>query len=318
MRSPRLRLILLTLFTLGLVFAFFYYLYVNADEYFQLIHISPLAVLFLLILSIIFPTINGQINALLFRGVGVQQFPYRDSFHLAAVSSLANQLPISGGIASKAFYLKYKYNLSYTKFASATLALFICFVAVNGVIGTTILLYWIIIQKIDVSLLLLGGFVVMSAFLLLLWMPIDRINVPGSIYKWLHKAIEGWLLISENSLLIIKLVGLQTCLMILLAIRYWIAFRMLSQNVTLGVVVLFATASVMTQLASFAPGGLGAREAIVGAVASALGFDFGVSIVAVGFDRLVSTVVIFLVGSASTFILGKQLSDDSMRSSDRG
>ncbi|PWB71728.1 MAG: hypothetical protein C3F07_13285 [Anaerolineales bacterium] len=316
MRSSRLRFILLLLFTVGLVFVFIYYLYVNRDKYLQLINVSPSSVFLLLVLSVIFPVINGQINALLFQGMGVRQFPYQDGFLLAAISSLANQLPISGGIVSKAFYLKYKYNLSYTKFASATLALFICFVAVNGLIGTMILLYWIMIANVVVSPLLLGGFIVMSAFLLLLWIPIDRINIPGSIRKWTRQAIDGWLLISENPLLVIKLVGLQTCLMTLLAIRYWIAFHMLSQAVALSEVVLFASASVLTQLASFVPGGLGIREAIVGAVASALGFDLGVSIVAVGLDRLISTIVILIAGGISTVILGKQLSDASPKSDD--
>ena len=84
---------------------------------------------------------------------------------------------------------------------------------------------------------------------------------------------------------------------------------MLSQNVTFGDVMLFSAASILTQLVSIAPGGLGVREAIVGAVASALGFDMGMSLVAVGLDRLISTLAILLIGGLSAIILGKQISD---------
>jgi len=104
---------------------------------------------------------------------------------------------------------------------------------------------------------------------------------------------------------------LQTCLMLFLAIRYWLAFHMLSQDVSVADVILFSSASVLTQLVSVAPGGLGVTEAIVGAIASAIGFDLGVSIVSVGLDRLVSTFVILLVGGISTIILSKQVSNHS-------
>lgn len=100
--------------------------------------------------------------------------------------------------------------------------------------------------------------------------------------------------------------------MLTLAIRYWFAFRMLSQNVKISDAILFSSISVLTQLVSIAPGGLGVTETIVGGIAFLLGFELGVSIVAVGIDRLISTSVILVVGGASTIILGKQLSDISL------
>jgi uncharacterized protein (TIRG00374 family) len=89
---------------------------------------------------------------------------------------------------------------------------------------------------------------------------------------------------------------------------------MLSQAVTGGQALLFSSASVLTQLISFAPGGLGVREAIVGAVASALGFELAVSLAAVELDRLVATFTIVLVGWISTSLLGRDLSKASRKS----
>ena len=312
-QRSRLRSIILSLTTLGLIVAFIYYLYLNADKYIELIHVSPSAVILLMAITLISVLVNGAINTYLFQGLGTK-LSFRDGFLLAAASTLTNQLPISGGMITRGIYLKHKFNLSYTIFLSASLALFVCFVSVNGFIGTVILLYWRLFRKISVTPFLLIGFALMMACLLVFWLPFDRITFSDRLRKRLFQALEGWLAISSSYVLVVKLVGLQTILMILLAFRYWLAFHMLSQNVSIGEVVLFSSASVLTQLVSIAPGGLGVTEAIVAAVASALGFDLGVSVVAVGLDRLVSTSVILLVGGISTIILGRQISKLPMKS----
>jgi uncharacterized protein (TIRG00374 family) len=56
---------------------------------------------------------------------------------------------------------------------------------------------------------------------------------------------------------------------------------------------------------NIAPGGLGVREGIVAGIASLLGFEAGVSAVAVGIDRLVATSVVIVLGTIYTYILSK-------------
>ena len=90
---------------------------------------------------------------------------------------------------------------------------------------------------------------------------------------------------------------------LLCAARYWIAFHTLSQDVTYAQCLLFAAATILTRLVSIAPGGLGVREGIVAGVASLLGFEAGVSAVAVGLDRLVATSVIIVLGTIYTYLL---------------
>lgn len=307
MNSSRIYTIIISIICLGLITAFSYYLYANADKYLSLFRLSPIAVCFLFILSLMLSILNGIINTYLFRSLGAE-ISHQDGFLLAAATSLANLLPISGGIIFKGFYLKRKFDLSYTKFLSATLALFICLVAVNGFIGIAILLYWILFKSIVVSPFLLIGFGAMSACLSVFWLPLGHKRIPDRIRKWIHEALEGWMIISKTPSLVGKLVGLQASQMMLLAVQYWITFHMLSQNVNLSQSLLFSSASVLNQLVSIAPGGLGVTEAIVGGVALTLGFDVGVSVVALGLYRLVSTFTIVLIGGISTVVLGKQTS----------
>lgn len=308
MISSRARSVIFLIISLSLIFAFVYYLYVNADKYQNLLRMSPLSVIFLVALSLVFMFVNGIVNVNLFQSLGAKVY-MKDGFLLTAASSLANQLPILGGIISKAYYLKRRHNLSYSKFASAMLALFFCFVAVNGLIGSAVLLYWMVFKNMDVPVFLFVGFLAMVSFILVFWLPIDRIRLSEKILKSLSQALEGWSIIGKNPVLMLKLIGLQITLMLLLATRYWLTFHMLSQNITLSQAILFSSASILTQLVSIAPGGLGVREMIVGGVASALGFDMGVSVVAVGLDSLVATLIVVLVGGISTIILGKQISN---------
>jgi uncharacterized membrane protein YbhN (UPF0104 family) len=293
--------------TFGLIAAFIHYLYQNSDKYLNLLRVSPLPVILILICTLISMVVNGIINNNLLWSLGVG-ISVRDGFYLTAASTLANQLPIFGGMLTRAVYLKKKHDLSYTKFFSATLALFFCFVSVNGIIGTGILLFWILFRNITVPPALIFGFVAMALWLMIFWLPVARLRMPSALRARLEQALEGWRLIGGKPAVIGKLVGLQTALMLVLAFRYWLAFQMLSQNVSVGDVVLFSAASVLTQLVGIAPGGLGVTEGIVGGVASLLGFDLGVSIVAVGLDRLISTVVIFLFGGIGMVVLGRQIS----------
>lgn len=299
---------LLLIFSFGLIAAFIYYFYANADKYLKLLHLSPLPLLLLFALALTSPFLNGAINTLMYRRLGTN-LSIREGFLLAATSTLANQLPVSGGMVTKAYYLKRMYGLSYTKYLSSMLAIFFCTIAVYGLLGLAILTSWVLFEGANVSSALWVGFGSMALAVIIFWLPLDRLRVPGSLAARIHQAVEGWTLISRNPTLIVKLLVIQTTMMSLLAVRYWLAFRMLSQNVTISQVILFSAGSILTNLVSFAPGGLGVREAIVAGIAAALGFDAGTSVVAVGLDRLTSSLVIFIVGWISTVLLGKKFTE---------
>jgi uncharacterized membrane protein YbhN (UPF0104 family) len=306
MENKKHRTILFVFITIGLICAFMYYLYINADRYLELLQLSPLSILLIGLLMLLMLFINGLSNTYLFRGLETD-LAYREGFHLSAVATFVNQLPLSGGIVTKGFYLKQRHRFPYTKFFSVTLALLFCYFSVDGLIGISILLYWLLLGKAINSALLIG-FTLMASFALIFWVPVDRIKIPRKFQSWVSQALDGWMLIRRNPKLALKLIGLQVVLIAFVALRYKIAFRMLSQNITLAEAMLFSTASILTQLVSFVPGGLGVRETIVGAVAFALQFDFSVSIVAVGLDRLITTPVILTVGGISALILSNQLS----------
>ena len=304
--TPWIRTIVLALLSIGFIGALIYYIVANAERFADLFQISYQAVVSIWILSLLSPVIRGVMNTLQFRVLGVN-ISHQDGFHLAAATTLANQLPISGGILTKGLYLKKKYNLAFTRFASSTIATFICFLAANGIIGLSVHCTTAFINSSKPSLLLVTGFSAMTASLLVFWLPFDRVRLPGKLNKWILQALDGWLLISRNPKLLFQLIGLQTILMVSTAFRYSLAFQMMSQEVKLADVILMSAATMLTQIVSIAPGGLGVREAIVGIIASALGFNFGTSVVAISLDRLIVFTNILVVGGFSAVVLGGKI-----------
>jgi uncharacterized membrane protein YbhN (UPF0104 family) len=309
LNKKRLRVAFQVLVTLCVLIAFGVYLYNNIDKYINLIQISASGVVMLFVLALIFPVLNGMQNTYLYRELGLKKFTHLDGWMITAASSLANQLPLPGGIVSKGYYLKNKHNLSYTRFTSSTFASFFCFLAVNGFTGLLVMLYAKLFTNNPTPAVLVIAFAAMTAVILVFWLPVDRFKMPARVQNLTHQAVEGWVVIGKSPLLLVRLVVIQMLLVLLLSLRYYIAFHMLSQSVGLYQTLLFASASILTQLVSIAPGGLGVREAIVAAAASALGFDPAISVVAIGLDRLVMTVMIVLTGWISTVILGRDIAD---------
>src|SRR3990172_3519728 len=218
MNNKRFRSIILAMLSIGLVVGFIYYLYIKADEYLQLLNVSASGVAMLFLLSLAFPWLNGVQNPLLYRSLGTMEFSHWDGFHLSATSSLANQLPLPGGIVSKGYYLKRKYNLSYTMYSSSTVALFVCYLSLNGLIGLAILAYWTFILQVHVSLFLWVGFILLTSLVSVFWLPLDRMVLPAGINDRFQRALEGWFHISHHPWMALKIMAVQTIMIFFLAV----------------------------------------------------------------------------------------------------
>jgi uncharacterized membrane protein YbhN (UPF0104 family) len=305
--TDRRRSILVWVAAFAILAGLAWYLGANAGAYLELLRLSPQGVLSLFLLALAFPVVNGMINTYMFRGLGAN-ITHWEGFLLAGTATLANQLPLPGGLVARGVYLKQRHGTSYSAYLSAAVALFSGSLAVYGFLGLAILLSRPWFEGPTPPLPLVIGFALMTASACLLLVPVDRLHLPDGLRGRLQQAIEGWTFIGRNPGMLLKLLSLQTGLMLLFAIRYWIAFGMLSQNISIAQALLLAASSILTQLITLAPGGLGVREAIVGGVAASLGFGLPVSVAAVGVDRLVSTVAIVVVGWYSTVVIGRRFS----------
>lgn len=291
-------------FLLALVL-FGFYMVGNRERLGQLLQFSLPSIVWLLLLTLIYLTGNGLINYLFYRGMGVK-LTLNEGVGLAAINTLANQLPFAGGLAAKGVYLKQKHQLSYTRFLSATLALYVCFVAANGVIGLAVATYERMANPTGLlpAILPLGFLLMAMSIFLFLFRPQ---RLPATWQPRGRHLLDGWRTLSQNPRLVVWLLLTQTGMTFVFAGRLWLAFRMVSQPVGLANCLLFSAATILSRLVSIAPGGLGVREGIVAGMAAMMGLDAGIAVIAVGIDRLISTITIMIMGSLYSYTMSRDV-----------
>lgn len=280
--------------TIGVI-AFVIFITNNAERYQQLFQLSAISLVWWLILILLFAFIRGYINYLFYRGLELR-ITVTEGFGLAVLNTLANQLPFFGGMIAKGIYLKQRHSLPYSLFVVTTLALFMCFFATNGIIGLIILIYLDLLGDIEIPTVLYFGFASMACSLLLFWLPISTNKLPARWGIKLKQLVQGWKVLSRNPKLLVQLISLNMLGVFINAGRLWIAFHALSQEVTLLACTLFSSATILTQLFSISPGGLGVREVIVAGLASMMDIDLDISIVAVSLDRFIALFLMIVVG----------------------
>lgn len=303
----KLRDVLPYVFSLFVLLGFASYLYLNADRFRQLLDISLPSILLVAGLVLGSISVRGVINCLIYREIGAS-VTLIEGMSLSVISTVSNQLPLAGGQIAKAAYLKARHRVAYAHYASATVALYVCYTSSSGVIGIAVLTYQFL-RGYGMPLLLMLGFAAMAVSISIFWLPLNFDYLPDKLRRRVRQLLQGWRILEGNVPLLAQLVGLQIALTVLAAGRLLITFQALSQDVNLAHCILFSAASTLTRLVSIAPGGLGVREGIVASVSSILGFDLGASAVAVGLERLISTPVNLLLSPLCTFILGREVTD---------
>lgn len=283
------------IFSGGLFLVFILFIIKNIDEYGRLFSFSLGNLLLLILVTAAVIFLNGLINYILLHGLRIE-IDLLSSIGLAVINTAANLLPFAGGFVAKGLYLKKKYDLEYTRYTSSTGALYIVFLATNGLMGLIGLFLIKVTQKLQIPLIMIIGFGLMAASLLLLWIPLKFKFIPDKWKNQIDTFNAGWQVFQNNKYFLIKLIIVQIVSVLAMSLRFWIGFRFLSLQISFLDGLLFASATILTRLVSFAPGGLGIREGIIAIVGNFIGYDPMVSALAVGLDRVVSTTLILVLG----------------------
>jgi len=188
----------------------------------------------------------------------------------------------------------------------ATLALYLLFLSGNGVIGLLLLASFPAFQ--NVSSILWLAFAGMTASILFIWLPFNKGWMLTKIAGYLQELAAGWDWLRKEPRRLVLLLMVQFLTVLLFTTRLWLAFRAISQQVGWQICLLFAAATILTQLVSITPGSLGIREGIVAGLGMLLGMPVELSIVAVTLDRLVSLPAIAGMGIIYTAILSRNVS----------
>lgn len=280
--------ILSALFISAVIIAFGTFIFQQKDSLSELFSLSFSDLFLIIILSLFAFTVRGFINKTLYQSVGAN-ITIHEGFSLAIINTVGNILPLSGGLAAKGMYLKQNHHLSYTRYLSATTALFILFASISGIIGAVSIVLLFYYTEILFTTLLIG-FICLNGTLVIFLIPLPKLN-NQRLNNLLLEAQKGWHVIAQNHMAAIQLASLHTISNILIAGRLLIVFNIFSQDIHILHTLTFSSASILTSLINIAPGGFGVREGIVGGLSSVMGFDLGVGALATLLDRVAGITI---------------------------
>jgi uncharacterized membrane protein YbhN (UPF0104 family) len=259
---------------------------------------APGTLLALIGLVVLTLALRALIHRLLFGSLGVVA-PLRDWFAVVTVNSFANYLPLSAGLAAKAFYLKRVHAMPYRQFAVGQTVLLLLVVATHGCVGLIAVLTWL---PATGGGWIAAAFAAMTACGGLLWLP-DRVTRHLG-RRWASFSAQP---IAQLRRCALGVMGVQVGVLLVAAWSLQLGFSTGRADVSLAACVVFSAAAVITRLVSISPGALGLREFLIGGLAVLTGFELQDAVIASVVTRVAEMIAIFILGGVFTFTLSKRI-----------
>lgn len=298
----------LSLFLLTMVVAGAYvYISRNLESFIHLSFVEPAAIVIIILLFISNYLAIGLSTDILHRHMGVP-LTYYESFALSIITGFYNLItPFKGGMAARAVYLKKRHNFSYTDFVATLAASYIIIFLAASIVGmaSTYLIYawygvfsWILFGIFAAIFLPLAAIVVFS----------PRFREPE--HRWLGKVVRvvnGWHLIKGNPRVIGGITLLSIAQLAVGALMLSLQFRVFGIEVPFVKALFLSATGSLSLLIAITPAGLGISEAVTVFSALTIGITPAESLSAAILGRLVSVVVLFILGPIFSYLLIRPL-----------
>lgn len=231
----------------------------------------------------------------------------KESFALSIVTGFYNLItPFRGGMVARAAYLKRKYNFSYTNFLATLAGSYILtfFIAsLLGLVGLVSIYLSVGIVNFPILVVFTGVFLTFGA--VIIFSP----KIPLTKYEFANKFIKvlnGWNLI-KNDKKVITIISISSVIQIILgAASIYLQFKVFGIDASSNTALFLAAISSLSLLISITPAGLGINEAVIVFSASTLGISPVESLSAALVGRLVSIIVLFVLGPIFSYSLIKR------------
>lgn len=272
------------------------YLVNHADDIGSILNVSPVNLVLLLLLDLLFIGLNGVRIKVLTGIFRVRLLPL-EWFGLSVATSFLNYLPAQGGTITRAAYLRQVHNLPLTSFAASVAASYILTFMSMGISGLLAMLGIFLSQGL-VNLELTGLLIAMI-FASLLMMSVrwpSRFQAEGLIMSRLRRLWDGWLIIRRDRWTIISLALLDVLGGLTYACRLILSFQIVSVTVTLWMALAMASLAHLAVVINVTPGALGIKESIVGWSAAVLGAGAVRGVQAVAIDRVIMFILMVILG----------------------
>jgi uncharacterized membrane protein YbhN (UPF0104 family) len=213
---------------------------------------------------------------------------------LAQMMTFFNYLPFKGGTVAGALFLKGSHRFPYSRFlatvAAGSLLAVVTFSAV-GSVGLAVL--WL--GSGVFSWPIIGIYLSLVVLPLILFVRLDR-RTDRVKNRHLLRFLEGWRIIRTGGKRLFLLVVVDSCMVLIDALRITLCFGALGIRLDYPMGLVLVPLSNIVGVVSLIPGGLGAKEFIMGLVSGQMGMDFAHTIFAATLDRMILLLWVLFLG----------------------
>lgn len=288
---------------LALIAWLVYYGISNYESFKEVSFVNPWLLVIVAIVLVVSYIPGSLVNYYTFLPLGLR-LKALESYGLAIITGFYNLItPFRGGMAVRAVYLKKKYDFTYANFlatltASYVLIFFIAallgLISVAGIYISTGIINWLILT------LFAGIFAIL--FVVIVFSP----KIPQSRYNFINKFINvlnGWHTIRKDRRVVLGIAVMSLLQILLGALSFYFQFKVFGIDIGASAAIFLAVMGALSLLISITPAGLGINEAIIVFSASTLGITPVQSLSAALAGRLVSFVVLFILGPIFSYTL---------------
>ncbi len=304
--NKRVKSVISIIVMILLIYFAYDYIIKNIEDFKSISIKYPALLILMFIFSFLSYYLNGIAYKILLRPLNVK-LKNGEAFGTSILTGFYNMItPFRGGIAARALYLKKKHGFSYTNFLASLAALVVVSFIVISVMG--LISVWIIWIKFKIFSLML--FLLFCATLIgMIFLIIVSPFVKETKYKWMNffiKIATGWKLLKNDKKIIVNLILLNILSQLIGALTLVFQYKVI------GIEITFMQAVFVSSIASFSlwvgltPASLGIQEALTVFSAVAIGLNASQTLFAAVIGRLVSSVMLFILGPIYSYYMLKK------------
>lgn len=285
-------------FGVAVIFAFIYIIVQKRETIISILDISISGILLLVIGVILTLFVNSTQTFLLLRAEG-KIIGYWENFMLLTASMMANYLPMKVGTIIRMRYLKAVYGLRYARFGSLMgirVVILVYATGVLGIVGTVGL--WISEYFLSIELIVIFGSLLIISILATFVSKLKFKNHKNFFLRTWTDFSQGFELIKNNAFLTLQIIILTLLYFCILGFRIYLTFDMIHIQLSPWVLLVIAPVTALMTFLSITPGSMGIKEAVIGALAMATGYNFESGLFAGTFDRAIFLAVLFFLGTS--------------------
>jgi uncharacterized membrane protein YbhN (UPF0104 family) len=300
--------ILVALVWIAIVASLVYYLITHTEELSNIRHISYTDLALISLLFIFAQYLNGIRTGLLLKKMGLS-LGGKECFHLSNATTMANYLPLKGGSVASALYFKNRHDIPYSVFVSISMAgLIIQLFTIASASSVLVFLWREAFGSFFYGLLYMFLFILLAS--ILLWVFLAALCTGDRPYfirsERIRASLKNLRLILTDKRLLLKLLMLHFTAIIVMAVRFALAFRVLNYNAPFVLSFLSGQLKSLAMLVNITPAGLGVAELLAGVMTKITGGNVAIGVYAASVDRIISVLILLALGVTSFVYLNKR------------